>query len=95
MCVLIIYPVRYLINIKFTFLAARQNVQYDLPRTVRETDFGTLCLLFCLWMAVPMSYFVFWCGHSGGGHVYYYATVSRGCLIIFTLRDAVIPLVRS
>ena len=27
-----------------------------LPRTVRETDFGTLCLLSCLWMTAPTRY---------------------------------------
>ena len=35
-----------------------------LPRTARKADFGTLWPLSCLWMTAPMSYYVFWCGHS-------------------------------
>ena len=49
-----------------------------LPRTARTTDFGTLCLFSCLWMATPMSYFVFWCGHSRDSNVFFF-------LVFFTL----------
>ena len=40
----------------------------------------------------PMSYSVFWCGHSGDSNRYYYVTASWACLTIFTLRDAIIAL---
>ena len=43
-----------------------------LPRTACKTDFGTLCLLSCLWMTAPMSYFIFWCHHSRDSNGYYY-----------------------
>ena len=41
-----------------------------LPRTAHKTDFGTLCLLSCVWIKASMSYFVFWCGHSRGSNGY-------------------------
>ena len=41
-----------------------------------------------------MGYFVFWCGDSRDSSVYYYVTVSW-VRSVFTLRDAIIPLVRS
>ena len=53
------------------------RVNRILPRTARKTDFGTLCLLSRLWMTAPMSYFVFWCGHSRDRNGYYsYVTAS-------------------
>ena len=30
-----------------------------LPRAARKTDFGTLCLLSCLWMTASMRYTLF------------------------------------
>ena len=56
-----------------------------LPRTARETDFGPLCLLSCLWMTAPMSYFVFW-RHPRDSNGYYYVTASSVPIHIHTTR---------
>ena len=67
---------------------------YILSRTAPKTDFSTLCLLSSLLVTAPMSYFVFWCGHSRESNGYYYVTASWGPYdIIFTLSDGIIPLV--
>ena len=47
-----------------------------LLRTARKTDFGTLCLLSCLWTTGLMSYFAFWCGHARDSNGYYYVIAS-------------------
>ena len=47
-----------------------------LPRTAREMETGTLCLLSCSWMTAKLSYFVFWCDHSKDSNGYYYVTAS-------------------
>ena len=52
------------------------RVNCILPRTARKMDFGTLCLLSCLWMAAPMSYFAFWRGHVRDSNGYYSVTAS-------------------
>ena len=46
------------------------------PRIARKTDFGTLCLRSCSRMTAPMTYFVFWCGHSRDSNEYYDWTAS-------------------
>ena len=63
-----------------------RRVNCVLPRSDRKTDFGTLCLLSCLWMTAPMNYFVFWCGHSRDSNGYYYVTASWVPYHIYTTR---------
>ena len=43
-------------------------------RNDSKTDF--LSALSCLWMTAPMSYLMFWCGHSRDSNGYYYAPAS-------------------
>ena len=60
------------------------------PRTARETDFGTLCLLPCLWMTAPMIYSLFSGVPTPKTAMGVAMELPRGCLTIFTLRDAII-----
>ena len=66
-----------------------------LPRTDRKTDFGTFCLLPCLRMTAPTSYTLFSGVTTPEAAMSITMSLPRGCLTIFTLRDAIIPLVRS
>ena len=50
--------------------ANRMKSELHPKRTARETDFGTLCLLSCLRITAPISYFVFWRGPSRDSNGY-------------------------
>ena len=65
--------------------ASRMKGDNILPRTALNTDFDTLCLLSCLWMTAPTSYFVFWCGHPRDSHGYYYVTELL-CFLVWPLQ---------